>query len=39
MMELHYAAAMEAGLAAYPVIQDTPQSKTLRTIFRMLTKR
>jgi hypothetical protein len=31
--------AMEAGLAAYPVLQDTPQSKILRTLFRALTKR
>lgn len=31
--------AMKAGLAAYPVLQDTPQTKILRTIFRALTKR
>ena len=31
--------AMQAGLAAYPVLQDTPQSKTLRKIFRVLTRR
>jgi len=32
-------AALEAGLAAYPVLQDPPQSKILRTIFHALTKR
>lgn len=31
--------AMEAGLVAYPVLQDTPQSKILRTIFRAMAKR
>lgn len=31
--------AMEAGLAAYPVLQDTPQSKILRRLFRTLLKR
>jgi hypothetical protein len=30
---------MEAGLAAYPVLQDTPQTKILQKIFRALTKR
>jgi hypothetical protein len=31
--------AMEAGLAAYPVLQDTPRGKILRTVFRTLTRR
>jgi hypothetical protein len=31
--------AMEAGLAAYPVLPDTPQTKILQKIFRALTKR
>jgi len=31
--------AMKAGLEAYPVLQDTPQTKILRTIFRALTKK
>ena len=30
--------AMKAGLEAYPVLQDTPQTKILRTLFRALTK-
>ncbi|HNT55694.1 MAG TPA: hypothetical protein PKG95_13325 [Anaerolineaceae bacterium] len=29
--------AMKAGLEAYPVLQDTPQTKILRTLFRALT--
>jgi hypothetical protein len=31
--------AMEAGLAAYPVLQDTPRGKILRMVFRALTRR
>ena len=31
--------AMKAGLEAYPVLQDTPQTKILRTLFRALTKK
>ncbi|MBN2388213.1 MAG: hypothetical protein JXB85_14445 [Anaerolineales bacterium] len=30
--------AMKAGLEAYPVLQDTPQAKILRTIFHALPK-
>jgi hypothetical protein len=31
--------AMKAGLEAYSVLQDTPQTKILDTIFRALTKK